>query len=105
MLPALSRHRNREHLHLSDEGLDLRPGRPAPAAPAAPAPAAPAAPRRRCQLCRRRLSVATAHRCRCGGSYCAPHRYAEVHGCCYDYKAEARAAPPAAVPKPKLPKI
>ncbi|XP_045451575.1 AN1-type zinc finger protein 4-like [Melitaea cinxia] len=97
MLPALSRHRNREHLHLSDDGLDLRP------APAPPAPAAPPAPRR-CQLCRRRLSVATAHRCRCGGAYCAPHRYAEVHGCCYDYKAEAR-APPAALADRKLPKI
>ncbi|CAH2092551.1 unnamed protein product [Euphydryas editha] len=124
MLPALSRHRNREHLHLSDDGLDLRRERPAaistpaPAPPPAPAaaaaPSAPAAPeagaasprrRARCALCRRRLSVSTAHRCRCGGSFCAPHRYAEVHGCCYDYKAAARAELPAAFANPKLPKI
>ncbi|XP_047535710.1 AN1-type zinc finger protein 4-like isoform X1 [Vanessa atalanta] len=114
MLPALSRHRNREHLHLSDDGLDLRPARRAPPATPAPpaAPAAPASPRKaaraRCGLCRKRLSVATEHRCRCGAQFCAPHRYAEVHGCAYDYKADAprhlRRDNPL-VSAPKLPKI
>ncbi|XP_050347682.1 AN1-type zinc finger protein 4-like [Nymphalis io] len=98
MLPALSRHRNREHLHLSDDGLDLRPARRAP----------PPAARARCGLCRKRLSVSTEHRCRCGAPFCAPHRYAEVHGCAYDYKADAprhlRRDNPL-VSAPKLPKI
>ncbi|CAH2043063.1 unnamed protein product, partial [Iphiclides podalirius] len=97
MLPALSRHRNREHLHLSDERLELARHDVAeagatvatsvPATGAAPTPATGAARRVRCGVCRRRLSAATEHRCRCGAAYCAPHRYAEVHGCAYDYKA------------------
>lgn len=60
--------------------------------------------RARCQLCRKRLSIATLHRCRCGGSYCAPHRYAEVHGCAYDYRAQP-APPPPPLHAPKLPRI
>ncbi|XP_068617754.1 AN1-type zinc finger protein 4-like isoform X2 [Battus philenor] len=104
ILPALSRHRNREHLHLSDERLELarppprperRPGcdKPStdtkpPSPDKQPPPEQGKEPRRlRCGFCRRRLSAATEHRCRCGGAYCAPHRYAEVHGCAYDYKA------------------
>ncbi|XP_045537221.1 uncharacterized protein LOC106713167 [Papilio machaon] len=86
ILPALSRHRNREHLHLSDDRLELSPHvspQPQPQPQCQPQPQ----PRRlRCALCRRRLGAATEHRCRCGGAYCAPHRYAEVHGCNYDYK-------------------
>ncbi|CAH0720570.1 unnamed protein product, partial [Brenthis ino] len=113
ILPALSRHRNREHLHLSDEGLDLSRHEP-------PRSLEVGSERRqrkidkinedrigaeekvekvekekkmsrvRCGLCRKRLSIATVHRCRCGAAFCAPHRYAEAHGCAYDYK---RAAP------------
>lgn len=112
--PGLQRHRPREHLHLSDERLDAAPD-PAPPAPAADAAsstgstgstggAAGSRRRTRCGLCRKRLSIATLHRCRCGGSYCAPHRYAEVHGCAYDYRA---AAPRHDAPlhAPKLPRI
>ncbi|XP_035444297.2 AN1-type zinc finger protein 4 isoform X3 [Spodoptera frugiperda] len=111
LLPGLQRHRPREHLHLSDERLDAAPD-PAPPAPAADAAsstgsgggAAGSRRRTRCGLCRKRLSIATLHRCRCGGSYCAPHRYAEVHGCAYDYRA---AAPRHDAPlhAPKLPRI
>ncbi|XP_021195859.3 AN1-type zinc finger protein 4 [Helicoverpa armigera] len=106
ILPALSRHRPREHLHLSDERLDAAPAAPpapAPAAPAAATPAPPAGRRTRCGLCRKRLSIATLHRCRCGGSYCAPHRYAEVHGCAYDYRADVPR--PLPLHAPKLPRI
>ncbi|CAH0694413.1 unnamed protein product [Spodoptera exigua] len=118
LLPALSRHRPREHLHLSDERLDVAPAPPPPPAPAPEPAAAPAegggggggARRRaRCGQCRRRLSIATVHRCRCGGCYCAAHRYAESHGCAFDYRAAAAAA---AAPRrdaplhaPKLPRI
>ncbi|KAG7312513.1 hypothetical protein JYU34_002034 [Plutella xylostella] len=109
ILPQLSRYKNREHLHLSDEGLSIE--RPlevtrlvAAPAPAPPAPAPAPARRVRCGFCRKRLSIATAHRCRCGATYCAPHRYAEVHGCAYDYKAERAHSPPR-LQAPKLPKI
>ncbi|XP_013140994.1 PREDICTED: uncharacterized protein LOC106105256 [Papilio polytes] len=85
ILPALSRHRNREHLHLSDERLELTPQCPQPQPQPQPQPHK--LRRLRCGVCRRRLGAATEHRCRCGGAYCAPHRYAEVHGCNYDYKA------------------
>lgn len=126
-LPALSRHRNTEHLHLSDERLDARP-RPRPRRPAAPPPrdkevgcerrlrreeALPQPPepepvRLRCAYCRKRLNIATVHSCRCGGRYCAPHRYAEVHGCRHDYKSEALrqlARDNPTVRAPKLPEI
>ncbi|CAG9565058.1 unnamed protein product [Danaus chrysippus] len=102
ILPALSRHRNREHLHLSDEGLDLT--RPEPE----PQPEPDKKARVRCGFCRKRLSIATVHTCRCGASFCAPHRYAEVHGCAYDYKDGARDLLRRANPlvgTPKLPKI
>ncbi|GBP18055.1 AN1-type zinc finger protein 4 [Eumeta japonica] len=134
LLPALSRHPNTEHLHLSDERLhqqrraphalevgserrqrrvnaalsELAPNSlsPAPATPLAQIqPQDKKSGRMRCALCRRRLTVATVHTCRCGGEFCAPHRYAEAHGCHYDYKAlaAARQHPPLAAPK--LPKI
>lgn len=119
ILPALSRHRNREHLHLSDEGLDLSRHEP-------PRNLEIGSERRqrkidkinedratekiekkitriRCGLCRKRLSIATVHKCRCGQVFCAPHRYAEAHGCSYDYKACAPSAPPPRAPK--LPEI
>ncbi|XP_060804803.1 uncharacterized protein LOC106134456 [Amyelois transitella] len=69
---------------------------------------APRPPRPRCSFCRKRLSIATEHRCRCGAAFCAPHRYAEVHGCAYDYRARAHALLAREHPRvaaPKLPKI
>lgn len=45
---------------------------------------------------------------RCGNNYCARHRYAEVHDCPYDYKAEGRKLIQEANPvvtASKLPKI
>ncbi|XP_028172387.1 zinc finger A20 and AN1 domain-containing stress-associated protein 4-like, partial [Ostrinia furnacalis] len=76
---------------------------PEPAAAPPPAPTPAPARRLRCAWCRKRLTIATKHTCRCGTDYCAPHRYAEVHGCAYDYKAGAPALTPLAAPK--LPKI
>lgn len=156
ILPALSRHRNREHLHLSDEGLDLsrldRSQHPRHSLEVGserrqrriqniaedkrlfrfddvPDKAERANEKEkeketdntnekeiekekkiriRCGFCRKRLSIATVHRCRCGANFCAPHRYAEVHGCMYDYKAGAHqylAQANPLVSKPKLPKI
>ncbi|XP_034834923.1 AN1-type zinc finger protein 4-like [Maniola hyperantus] len=137
ILPALSRHRNREHLHLSDEGLDLSRHSPPRSREVGserrqrrisniaetdaarllafdePKPEPEQKPEKkiariRCGLCKKRLSIATVHKCRCGAEFCAPHRYAEVHGCAYDYKAHAlhylQQANPL-VSAPKLPKI
>ena len=45
---------------------------------------------------------------RCGGLFCAIHRYAETHSCSFDYKAEGRqmiARNNPVVTTPKLPKI
>lgn len=109
ILPALSRHRNREHLHLSDDGLDLldaHKNMPESSsnrlqAESAEKPAKKA--RSRCSFCHKRLSIATVHTCRCGAEFCPPHRYAEVHGCSHDYKAQPPNFP--IVSAPKLPKI
>lgn len=103
ILPALSRHRNRSHLHLSDSGLDVSSA--AEVLNTNQVEASPRKSRPRCQLCRKRLSIATLHHCRCGGSYCAPHRYAEVHGCAYDYRAAAAATPQTSHTAPRLPRI
>lgn len=64
--------------------------------------------RTRCALCNKRLNITTIHTCRCGGIFCAQHRYSEVHGCQYDYKTEGRKILEQANPlvaAPKLPKI
>ena len=45
---------------------------------------------------------------RCGGMFCAIHRYAETHSCTFDYKTEGRrmiARENPIVMAPKLPKI
>eukprot|EP00047_Mylnosiga_fluctuans_P013248 m.30397 g.30397 ORF g.30397 m.30397 type:complete len:481 (+) comp4776_c0_seq1:83-1525(+) len=64
--------------------------------------------RPRCDQCHRKLKAAASYSCRCGGSFCAQHRYAETHSCAFDYKTEGRKALAAASPlvqAPKLPKI
>ena len=51
-------------------------------------------------------SVVSLHRC--GGLFCAIHRYAETHSCTFDYKTEGRqmiARNNPVVTAPKLPKI
>lgn len=44
----------------------------------------------RCGFCSKRINITNMHMCRCGSKFCAAHRYAEVHGCNYDYKTEGR---------------
>ena len=43
----------------------------------------------RCWLCSKKIGL-TGVRCRCGYFFCAAHRYAESHGCDYDYKTNER---------------
>lgn len=65
--------------------------------------------RMRCLVCKKRLSIATVHNCQCGGAFCAPHRYSEVHNCQFDYSKEwlsqLHKANPPTYSFPKLPKI
>jgi len=43
----------------------------------------------RCFSCRKRIGL-TGFKCRCGNTYCGLHRYAEEHGCSFDYKKHGR---------------
>jgi AN1-type zinc finger and ubiquitin domain-containing protein 1 len=45
---------------------------------------------KRCTTCGKKTRLATSFSCRCGGNFCSVHRYAEVHGCTFDYKSEGR---------------
>ncbi|XP_074088682.1 AN1-type zinc finger protein 4 isoform X2 [Macrotis lagotis] len=61
-----------------------------------------------CFLCGKKTGLATSYECRCGNNFCATHRYAETHGCTYDYKSAGRRYLQEANPvvsAPKLPKI
>nr|WGG27192.1 ZFAND4 [Gulo gulo luscus] len=61
-----------------------------------------------CFLCGKKTGLATSYECRCGNNFCASHRYAETHGCTYDYKSAGRRYLQEANPvvnAPKLPKI
>jgi len=40
----------------------------------------------RCFSCKKKLGL-TGFSCRCGGLYCAVHRYTDKHECSFDYKA------------------
>jgi len=40
----------------------------------------------RCMSCKKKLGL-TGFSCRCGGLYCAIHRYSDKHECNFDYKA------------------
>jgi len=62
----------------------------------------------RCNFCRKKTGLATTYTCHCEGTFCAIHRYAEVHKCPYDYKAAGRKILEQnnpVVTAPKLPKI
>ncbi|XP_012600073.1 AN1-type zinc finger protein 4 isoform X1 [Microcebus murinus] len=64
--------------------------------------------KKHCFLCGKKTGLATSYECRCGKNFCASHRYAETHGCTYDYKSAGRRYLQEANPvinAPKLPKI
>ncbi|CAL8246605.1 unnamed protein product [Lota lota] len=50
----------------------------------------PRAKRNRCFTCRKKLGL-TGFDCRCGNVFCGAHRYSDLHGCTFDYRAEAAA--------------
>lgn len=64
--------------------------------------------RLRCSQCKKKLNITNTYTCRCGGMFCAIHRYSEVHNCMFDYKEEGRKFLQQTNPlvaAPKLPKI
>ncbi|KRX83080.1 AN1-type zinc finger protein 5, partial [Trichinella sp. T6] len=44
----------------------------------------------RCLACKKRVGL-TGFECRCGGLFCAVHRYTDMHECNFDYKAMGKA--------------
>ncbi|EES13894.1 zinc finger A20 and AN1 domain-containing stress-associated protein 9 [Sorghum bicolor] len=55
----------------------------------APAAVKAAAAPNRCASCRKKVGL-LGFPCRCGGTFCALHRYAEKHACDFDFKAAGR---------------
>ncbi|OEL24264.1 Zinc finger A20 and AN1 domain-containing stress-associated protein 9 [Dichanthelium oligosanthes] len=79
------------------EKIEVAPEQPAPpeisvatsSAPAAvEAPVAKAAPNR-CASCKKKVGL-LGFACRCGGTFCSVHRYAENHACDFDFKTADR---------------
>ncbi|XP_017138467.1 AN1-type zinc finger protein 6 [Drosophila miranda] len=46
----------------------------------------PAVKKNRCHKCGKKLGLTGAFECRCGGIYCAVHRYSDRHECSFDYR-------------------
>jgi hypothetical protein len=46
-------------------------------------------PKNRCRVCNKRVGL-TGFDCRCGGLFCATHRYDTAHDCTFDYKTAGR---------------
>ena len=65
----------------------ITPPRAAAAATDGPTPKRP---KNRCATCRKKTGL-TGFTCRCGGLYCAMHRYGDAHQCTFDYKTMGKA--------------
>ncbi|BFG00468.1 AN1-type zinc finger protein 6 [Drosophila madeirensis] len=46
----------------------------------------PGEKKNRCHKCGKKLGLTGAFPCRCGGIYCAVHRYSDRHDCSFDYR-------------------
>ncbi|KAL6911729.1 hypothetical protein ACP4OV_000534 [Aristida adscensionis] len=44
----------------------------------------------RCAACLKKVGLTRGFVCRCGKTFCGSHRYAEEHGCTFDFKAAGR---------------
>ncbi|KAL6575520.1 hypothetical protein OROHE_000897 [Orobanche hederae] len=58
----------------------------------------------RCVTCRKRVGL-TGFTCRCGSTFCAVHRYSDIHECKFDYRSEGQEAIARANPVVKAEKI
>merc|ERR1711970_1067327 len=46
--------------------------------------------KRKCAVCKKKLTLAEGVDCRCGMLLCGIHRYTDKHECCFDFKTEDR---------------
>ncbi|KAK4422752.1 Zinc finger A20 and AN1 domain-containing stress-associated protein 1 [Sesamum alatum] len=60
--------------------------------------------RNRCSSCNKKVGV-MGFQCRCGSTFCGVHRYAEKHGCTFDFKGQGREGIARANPVIKAEKI
>jgi hypothetical protein len=44
--------------------------------------------KKRCNLCNKRITLATEFTCKCSGIFCSLHKYPDTHNCSFDHKAE-----------------
>ncbi|KAF0915569.1 hypothetical protein E2562_036754 [Oryza meyeriana var. granulata] len=49
----------------------------------------PKPPSNRCLSCQKKVRL-TGFKCRCGGTFCSMHHYADSHKCTFDYKQAGR---------------
>ncbi|EES03677.2 hypothetical protein SORBI_3003G307500 [Sorghum bicolor] len=75
-----------------------------PHAPEAAAKKKKAPPPGRCAACCKKVGL-TGFVCRCGNTFCGSHRYAEEHGCSFDFKGASRDAIARANPVIKAEKL
>ncbi|KAG6788418.1 hypothetical protein POTOM_004484 [Populus tomentosa] len=61
-------------------------------------------PANRCFSCNKKVGL-TGFMCKCGGTYCGTHRYAENHECSFDFKGAGRNAIAKANPVIKADKV
>ncbi|KAJ6415303.1 hypothetical protein OIU84_004152 [Salix udensis] len=64
----------------------------------------PSKPANRCFSCNKKVGL-TGFQCKCGGTYCGTHRYAENHECLFDFKGAGRDAIAKANPVIKANKV
>ncbi|KAJ6943334.1 zinc finger A20 and AN1 domain-containing stress-associated protein 1-like [Populus alba x Populus x berolinensis] len=64
----------------------------------------PSKPANRCFSCNKKVGL-TGFKCKCGGTYCGTHRYAENHECLFDFKGAGRDAIAKANPVIKANKV
>lgn len=60
------------------------------AASEAPEERKPTKPKSRCDTCKKKVGL-TGFDCRCGGLFCAVHRYSDKHDCSYNYREQGAA--------------
>jgi predicted nucleic acid binding AN1-type Zn finger protein len=64
----------------------------------------PSKPANRCFSCSKKVGL-TGFQCKCGGTYCGTHRYAENHECLFDFEGAGRDAIAKANPVIKANKV
>lgn len=63
-----------------------------------------AKPTNRCESCDKKVGV-MGFKCKCGSTFCGSHRFAEAHGCTFDFKGAGRDAIAKANPVVKADKL